>query len=294
MALLIKTLNGLGYASVKARNGLPVSDIKNINGLDADGGGFDPDAQDYFDRIVVEGGTIGDPEKGYVNTFVLAAKANNYWTELNRINIFVGNYAAIVVPLKIGAGASVDTFVNFVSGDYSQSTGLTAGTGDEHLDTGLLADDLTLNSTHQAFYNRGSTGYTGRHGATDATNIMASYPPYSDGRFYDDQYDSGGGRVDAATGGTPFGFLVAVRRASNDHEIYRNGSSLATSSGTSSGILPNLALFVFAVNSFGSAVNWRQDNLGAYSYGTALSDAQVASYNTDLESLMVSLGRGVQ
>lgn len=35
MALLIKNLNGLAYASVKSRNGLAVASIKSINGLDA-------------------------------------------------------------------------------------------------------------------------------------------------------------------------------------------------------------------------------------------------------------------
>ncbi len=37
MALLVKTVNGLAYASVKTRNGLAVASIKSINGLDAAG-----------------------------------------------------------------------------------------------------------------------------------------------------------------------------------------------------------------------------------------------------------------
>jgi hypothetical protein len=39
MALLIKSLNGLAYASVKSRDGLAVASIKNINGLDVTSGG---------------------------------------------------------------------------------------------------------------------------------------------------------------------------------------------------------------------------------------------------------------
>lgn len=39
MAVLVKNLNGLAYASVKNRNGLAVASIKNINGLDATSGG---------------------------------------------------------------------------------------------------------------------------------------------------------------------------------------------------------------------------------------------------------------
>lgn len=42
MAVLVKTLNGLAYASVKTRNGLAVASIKNINGLDTSGGAGAP------------------------------------------------------------------------------------------------------------------------------------------------------------------------------------------------------------------------------------------------------------
>lgn len=38
MAVLVKTINGLAYASVKTRNGLAVASIKNINGLDVTSG----------------------------------------------------------------------------------------------------------------------------------------------------------------------------------------------------------------------------------------------------------------
>jgi hypothetical protein len=39
MAELVKTLNGLAWASVKTRDGLAVASIKNINGVDTTGGG---------------------------------------------------------------------------------------------------------------------------------------------------------------------------------------------------------------------------------------------------------------
>jgi len=43
MAVLVKLLNGVAYASVKTKNGLAVADIKTINGIDVNsGGGFSP------------------------------------------------------------------------------------------------------------------------------------------------------------------------------------------------------------------------------------------------------------
>lgn len=42
MALLVKSLNGLDFASVKSRNGLAVASIKSINGLDTTSPAGDP------------------------------------------------------------------------------------------------------------------------------------------------------------------------------------------------------------------------------------------------------------
>lgn len=43
MAVLVKTLNGLAYASVKTKNGLAVASIKTMNGIDTTAAGGDPD-----------------------------------------------------------------------------------------------------------------------------------------------------------------------------------------------------------------------------------------------------------
>lgn len=42
MAVLVKTLNGLTYASVKTKNGIATSSLKTINGLDVTAAGGDP------------------------------------------------------------------------------------------------------------------------------------------------------------------------------------------------------------------------------------------------------------
>jgi hypothetical protein len=258
----------------------------------AAGGGYDADAQDFFDRVATNGGTISTATKGYVNTFVLAAKADSYWTKLTRINLFCGDdLAAAMTPLKVGGGDDPETNVNFVGGDYSEATGLTGNGSTKYLNTGLLADALSANDTHIALYNRASSANGGRHGAADSGELFIVYAPYSDGTFYSDMYDENTDRTSAATGGTPYGFLVSTRRSTTAHEIYRNGSSLATNTTAVTGTLPTLEIYLFAAN-MATVVNHYNDAvLGAYSIGAGLTDTDVSNYSTDLNAFQTSLGR---
>lgn len=65
MAVLVKTLNGLAFASVKARSGLAVASIKSINGLDVTAAGpsylveenFEATGATEYDNTPTEAGT---------------------------------------------------------------------------------------------------------------------------------------------------------------------------------------------------------------------------------------------
>ena len=62
-------------------------------------GGTDADAQDYFDRVAANSGTLSGTTQGAVNTFVVSAKSHGYWSKLRRINLLCGDYAAMFTPL---------------------------------------------------------------------------------------------------------------------------------------------------------------------------------------------------
>ncbi len=104
----------------------------------------DPDAQAYFDAIVSAGSTISAPQQAAVNTFCLAAKAGNYWTNLLEINPFCGSsLAGALVKLK-GINSTTNTNHGFAGGDYSADAGL-QGDGTSYLTTGVLVSDVGSN-----------------------------------------------------------------------------------------------------------------------------------------------------
>lgn len=259
------------------------------------GASYDAEAQAYFNAIVTNGGTISTASKGYINTFVLAAKAHSYWTKLSVFAPLTGDQLlAALVAFKPKTTNTV-TFAanNFVSGDYTEATGLLGDGSTKYIDTGLLSTSLTANSSHLMVYNRSSSSNSGRHGAADGGGIFETYAPYGDATFYSDQYDTSSGRTASNSGiGTPYGFLVASRTASNSHVLYRNGSSVASSNTTGSGgTLTAINVYFFAVNSGSGAAGFADCRLAAFSFGDGLTSGDVSNYSTDLNALQTSLGR---
>lgn len=261
------------------------------------GASADADAVAWAGAVTANGGTYSAATLAAVSTFVKAAKTSGYWTKLNRINLFCGDQlAAALVPLKVGGGGSTDTNVNFVSGDYSESTGLTGDGTTKYLKTGLIpSTSLALNDTHMAVYNRSSTGSGTAVGCLNSTSQkMSLTAPFSDSKLYSEQYNAtnAAGQLSLAIT-TPYGFLAGSRTASNAHAIYRNGSSIAASTG-SGGSLPTVEMYVFGRNDSGALAVGANMAFGAYSVGSGLTSSDITAYNTHMEAFQDALGRGVQ
>lgn len=256
----------------------------------AAGPSFDADVSDWADvRVPAAGGAVSAATKDTVNAFTLAAKTKGYWPKLNRVSIFGTNgFTGLNVPLKVGLGAATDTFVNFVAGDYSLATGLTGNGTTKYLNTGLLANALTNNDTHAAIYDRSLVSVTCAAGERASLRMIVF-----GSQIFSDQYDSANGRVATAGLTGAMGFACTSRTASNSHVIYRNGVSVANNA-TSGGALTAISMYVFAENNAGVAASLSAASLGAYSFGSGLTAADAANYNTDMEALQDALGRGVQ
>lgn len=252
---------------------------------------MDADALTWAKAVAANGGTVSVRTLNAVSAFAIAAKKNGYWAKLNRINLICGDQlASALVPLKVGGGAAVDAS-SFVSGDYTEATGLTGDGISKNLDTGLIPSvSLTLNSTHLMMYNRASSG-NGIMGVRGGANDFALYAPFG-GILYSDQYDQTGGRVSAAVG-TPYGMLLGSRTAANAHAVYRNGASIASNTTSGAALPAGFSVFVDAFNNNGAANPFGGAVIGAYSIGAGLSAAEAAFYYTDMQAFQVAMGRGV-
>lgn len=248
----------------------------------------DADALAWKAAVIANGGSVSAGTLSAVNTFVKAAKANSYWSKLNRVNLICGDQlAAAMVPLKVGGGSATETNVNFVGGDYSEATGLTGNGTSKYLNTGLTPTvTFTANDTHIAAYLRANIDLN--IGVNNAFDLSLSSGTYSS-----DQYNQtvGQGRVSAAVASLA-GFGVGSRRSLTDHAVYRNGASIGTSA-TSGGAMSAFPMFLFVMNAAGTPTFYTASVIAGYSVGSGLSAAEVALYYTDIQAFQTALSRNV-
>lgn len=99
-------------------------------------GGFDPDARQYIDAVeAADGATLSAARRTAINTLVAGLKGSaslisglTNWQQIESCHLLAGpaTLAGAKVPLK---GNAMTFQAAFVSGDYSQATGLRGGTG---------------------------------------------------------------------------------------------------------------------------------------------------------------------
>lgn len=257
---------------------------------------IDPDAQAYFDEVVINGGTIGDTAKAAINTFVVGCKADGIWSLLVDIGPLCGDdLPAALTKLKWLSGAnSFYVNTNFVSGDYSQATGLTGNGSSKRLAVGFLASDLTTNSTGLGVYVSSSANATANgHGArvTGGTQSFFFYHTYSDDVPYSDQY-ADATQIGGTTVTGPIGMIFGTVPSSGSHVLYRNGSSVG-SSGTVSGSLPGREITFFALNDTAGFFEYTAHTLGGLFITLGMDATQAAAFYARWQALMTAFGRNV-
>ncbi len=252
--------------------------------------GYDPDAQAYFDAVVAAGSTIGTTAKDAVNAFVVGCKADSIWTLLLDVGPLAGDdLTGALVKLK-SLGGTAYTNTNFVSGDYSQATGLAGNGINKRLSAGFNCNTLTSNSTGLGVYDRTTAnGTQSLHGSyVNATNGFYLYATYTDDIPYSGQYDEANSIGGSALTGSPIGFIFATRPSSGSHVLYRNGSSVG-SSGTTGGTLPNQICQFFAANGLDHTTHV----LAFLVVTSGMDGTQAAALNTRVQALQTALGRNV-
>jgi hypothetical protein len=88
------------------------------------------------------------------------------------------------------------------------------------------------------------------------------------------------------------GLGVSVRRSATDRELYLNGASLNTQTGSYNSNLVTLPCYVVAVNHPAGAVSGANVMTWAWlSVGSSLTDAEVSTLNTIIATFQTSLSR---
>jgi hypothetical protein len=260
-------------------------------------GGTHPEATAWRTAVLANGGTVTSTTLKAVSDFCTSIdKTAGLRACFYRLNLFCGDFAAALVPLYRGPsrtgtqyGNTTDNGGNFVSGDYSESQGLSSAVAGKVVNTGLTSSSMPANVGHLAWSIRNGSFVSS--GFALSFNNIGGYRSYS---FVSNNASmsmgaSSGNTVEVvAAGASIYARHVINRSASNALTHYRNGASSATAStaatATSGGVDQ---LSIFGVNGVASA----RIGLHYYSTGDSMSAAQVAAFDAAISQFLTALGR---
>lgn len=256
--------------------------------------GYDSDAQAYFDAIVSAGSSISTDNKNAWNTCVVGLKADSVWTLITELYVFVGPDDLTGALLKAKGSGSL-TNVNFVSGDYSRTTGLAGNGSSKYLETNVLASSLTGGS-HTLYWSATGMETSGDFtaigafsGSEDSLLALDMYAAYVSARAFRSATFTAGQFPQSNTGLVADGSIAGVRRSTTDAELYQAGASIATNGSTKTPSFPTLEIYLFTLNNSGSTTSKSGCRARIGMIGTAMSDAELAAFDARIATYIAAV-----
>ena len=239
----------------------------------------DADAQAFFDRVTVAGGTLSATEKSAVNTLVIQMKADGIWSAMKAIYPMVGASAAACAQ-NLKSSSFTGTFT---SGWTFASTGVTPNGTSAFMDTGLNpSTQLTANSLHLSFYSRtqnSTAGYDLAQGGL-TLNIICSYLGATGYFGYDTLYNY----VNTDSRGFYLG-----SRSSSTFKGYRNNVVKINVTPTT----PTFGSSPILIGAYQGPVDFSTKQSAFVSIGDGLDDTQASNFYTAVQAMQTTLSRQV-
>lgn len=270
--------------------------------------GVHPEAAAWRSAVVANGGSVSASTMKAVNTFCAAIDAAGIRDRFYRLNLFCGdNLNAALVPLYRGPtfggttyGYVTDTNNNFVSGDYSENTGLIGNGTNKGLATGLVRSAISGDaSVHSGVFVHTSgtgtfrtyVGYALNAGAFRTQQVQARNPATVAMSIANDAVSLGETATAAySDGDLLIGCISGVGAGLN--RLYRNGSSVSTGVGRdTSGDTIEYGVFSLYRSHVAQLANHSNGRLGGYTLGLNLTDAESAAYAAIWDTFLKALGR---
>jgi hypothetical protein len=270
------------------------------------------EAKLWIDNVYANGGTVSQSTANAVNTFCNSIESAGIRNRFYRLNLFAGNNLnAALVPLYRGqsssglqVGGSTDTNINFISDNYSESSGLnTTSGGGQYLNTNLSPDNMVLTDVqamHLAFSHGPTTSGDvdprpiGTASATDRFQMILTIRSSVPGVM-----TTWLGRTNSvissnlATGSQTSASWVTARTSATSLSIYKNGVIDTILETSVTGILSHSNVFYVGLSNNNGATIGNSVALAHrhYSIGASMTASQISSYESALTVFRAAIGR---
>ena len=236
-------------------------------------------------------------QKSAINTLVTQLKTYGIWTKLKAVYPFVGGTAAQHrFNLKSPGTTNADFYLDFIGGGTHSANGYQLN-GNSYANTYFNPSlNLTTSSAHHSVYLRINLPISPFKTYGCYTNFsqgsMFLYPYSYNVGWISDLFDYSQSRVYSNSGDST-GHVIGTRATSNSNKLFRNGIQLASSSNSTSGIIPNLNYFIGAVSNNGTPNDYDNNQIAFYSLGDGLTDAEATAFYNAVQAYQTTLGRQV-
>jgi len=244
------------------------------------GGGFDPDAQAFFDRVTTAGGTLTTTEKNATNQLVLDMKSAGIWSAMKAVYPMVGASAAACAQ-NLKSSSFTGTFT---SGWTFASTGATPNGTSAYMDTGLNGRLILGNQRSFGFYNNTNTNGIVHIGSINNSDGGQDYIGLGTFQIY--RINSQGDNIGQSN--TSKGLWIA-RSNSTSADLFLNGSILKSFSATVSNTVNAYYYLACAPlnNNFG-------DTQYAFAFiCDSFTNTQASNFYTAVQAFQTTLSRQV-
>jgi hypothetical protein len=251
-----------------------------VGSFSASGGGFDADAQAFFDRVTTAGGTLSTTEKNATNTLVLDMKSAGIWTSMKAIYPMVGASAAACAQ-NLKSSSFTGTFS---SGWTFASTGVTPNGVSAYCNTNCAPNNMAQNSLSGFVYNRTDNLQITLNGCTNFE--INDFDP---NRSLYGAVNNTELNIGAQT--TTAGFWGVSRISSAGWAAYKNGTNIANK--TQGSTSPSANTVFIASRNTGTPVTFGNKEVAFASIGDGLTDTQATDFYTAVQAFQTTLSRNV-
>jgi hypothetical protein len=253
---------------------------------------FDPDAQAFFTAT----GITNPTQMNAVNQLVLSLKSNSLWTKFIALYPYVGGTATThKFNLKNPLDTNAAYRILWAGGVTHNANGVTGNGTNGYGETYIQpSTHLTQNSTHIAFWSRTNSTQNASNaemGIADGT-LNASLRICSRNGSNQSIYSINDNTVGIATSITDStGFWIASRTASNARKLYRNGSSINSSTNASVARSTSTIPVLGQKTATNTMNHYSIKNFSFASVGQGLTDADALAFYNIVNTFNTALGR---
>jgi hypothetical protein len=259
------------------------------------GGGFDPDAQAFFDRVTTAGGTLSETEKTATNTLVVSMKADGVWSAMKAIYPMVGASAAACAQ-NLKSSSFTGTFT---SGWTFASTGVTPNGTSAYFDTAFnTTTNQSVNNLSLSAYIRTSAMGTGAitdmgnwQGGTarPLTNLQTNTTTRD---IYCWDYIGVGSFTSTSTADAS-GMWGVSRSGASSWQSFQRNTSVSQTGTTTQTTVPNNNVYIGAANGDGTATEFTSRQIAFAHLGDSLTNTQFNNFYTAVQTFQTTLSRQV-